>query len=35
MTKAEDLRNQIIEAAAESDEAMMEKYFENGTLIRR
>jgi elongation factor G len=32
MPKAEDLRNQIIEAAAESDEALMEKYFEEGTL---
>jgi elongation factor G len=32
MGKAEELRNQIIEAAAESDEALMEKYFENGTL---
>jgi elongation factor G len=32
MSKAEDLRNQIVEAAAESDEALMEKYFENGTL---
>lgn len=32
MAKAEELRNQIVEAAAESDEALMEKYFENGTL---
>ncbi len=32
MSKAEELRNQIIEAAAESDEALMEKYFEEGTL---
>lgn len=32
LSKAEDLRNQIIEAAAESDEALMEKFFENGTL---
>jgi len=32
MGKAEELRNQIIEAAAESDEALMEKFFENGTL---
>ncbi len=32
MPKAEELRNQIVEAAAESDEALMEKYFENGTL---
>ncbi len=32
LDKANDLRNQIIEAAAESDETLMEKYFENGTL---
>jgi elongation factor G len=30
--KAEELRNAIIEAAAESDEALMEAFFENGTL---
>lgn len=27
-----DLKNQIIELIAESDESLMEKYFENGTL---
>jgi elongation factor G len=32
LDKAENYRNQIIEAAAESDESLMEKYFENGTL---
>ncbi len=31
-SKAESLRNEIIEAAAESDEELMEKFFENGTL---
>ena len=30
--KAEELQNAIIEAAAESDEALMEIFFENGTL---
>jgi elongation factor G len=32
MGKAEEMRNALIEAAAESDEALMEKYFENGEL---
>ncbi|PKP04464.1 MAG: elongation factor G [Bacteroidetes bacterium HGW-Bacteroidetes-6] len=31
-SKAEDMRNALIEAAAESDEALMEKFFENGEL---
>ncbi len=30
--KAEEYRNALIEAAAESDESLMEKYFEEGTL---
>ncbi len=30
--KAEELRNVIIESAAESEEALMEAFFENGTL---
>lgn len=30
--KAEEFRNGIIEAAAESDESLMEAFFENGTL---
>lgn len=30
--KVADLKNQIIELIAESDESLMEKYFENGTL---
>lgn len=30
--KAEELQNEIIEAAAESEEALMEVFFENGTL---
>ncbi len=30
--QAEELQNAIIEAAAESDEALMETFFENGTL---
>ncbi len=30
--KAEEYRNAIIEAAAESEEALMEAFFENGTL---
>ncbi len=30
--KAEALRNEIIESAAESDEQLMENFFENGTL---
>jgi elongation factor G len=29
---AEDLQNQLFEMAAENDEALMEKYFENGSL---
>jgi elongation factor G len=32
MDKAEEFRNAIIEAAAESEEALMEVFFENGTL---
>ncbi len=32
MGKAEEMRGALIEAAAESDEALMEKYFENGEL---
>jgi elongation factor G len=32
MDKAEEYRNAIIEAAAESEEALMEVFFENGTL---
>jgi elongation factor G len=32
MAKAEELQNAIIEAAAESDESLMELFFENGTL---
>lgn len=32
--KAEEYRNAIIEAAAESDEALMEIFFENGTLTK-
>ncbi len=31
-TKAEDYFNAIVEAAAESDETLMEAFFENGTL---
>jgi len=31
-SKAEELRNEIVEAAAESDEQLMENFFENGTL---
>ena len=30
--KVDNLKNQIIELIAESDESLMEKYFENGTL---
>lgn len=30
--KAEELRNQLLEKAAESDEKLMETFFENGTL---
>lgn len=30
--KAEELHNKLIEAAAESDESLMEKFFEEGTL---
>jgi elongation factor G len=30
--KAEELRNQLIEAAAENDEQLMEQFFEKGTL---
>ncbi len=32
LTKAEELHNKLIEAAAESDESLMEKFFEDGTL---
>lgn len=32
LDKAEELHNMIIEAAAESDETLMEKFFEEGTL---
>ena len=32
MAKAEDLHNQLIEAAAESDESLMEIFFDKGTL---
>jgi elongation factor G len=31
-TKAEELRTQLIESIAESDEELMNKYFENGSL---
>lgn len=31
-THAEELRNALIEAAAENDESLMEKFFEEGTL---
>jgi elongation factor G len=31
-SKAEELRNQLLEKAAESDEKLMETFFENGTL---
>jgi elongation factor G len=31
-TRADDMHNALVEAAAENDEALMEKYFENGTL---
>ncbi|MDR2853795.1 MAG: elongation factor G [Prevotellaceae bacterium] len=30
--KAEELQNKLVEAAAENDEALMEKFFEQGTL---
>ncbi len=30
--KAEDMRNKIVEAAAESEDSLMEAYFESGTL---
>ena len=32
MAKAEDLQNQLIEAAAETDDALLEHFFEGGTL---
>jgi len=32
MAKAEEYHNKLIEAAAESDESLMEKFFEEGTL---
>ena len=32
MDKAEEMHNALIEAAAENDEALMDKYFEEGTL---
>jgi len=32
MDHAEELRNALIEAAAENEESLMEKFFENGTL---
>ena len=32
MTKAMELHNAIVEAAAENDEGLMERFFENGTL---
>jgi len=31
-SRADELHNALVEAAAENDEALMEKYFENGTL---
>ncbi|HRI59472.1 MAG TPA: elongation factor G [Saprospiraceae bacterium] len=31
-TRADQMHNALVEAAAENDEALMEKYFENGTL---
>jgi elongation factor G len=31
-SKAEEIRNQLLEKAAESDEKLMETFFENGTL---
>ncbi|MCW5923151.1 MAG: elongation factor G [Saprospiraceae bacterium] len=31
-TRADEMHNALVEAAAENDEALMEKYFENGTL---
>ncbi|MDD5570288.1 MAG: elongation factor G, partial [Bacteroidales bacterium] len=31
-SKAEELHNKLVEIAAESEEALMEKFFENGTL---
>jgi elongation factor G len=31
-TRADELHNALVEAAAENDEALMDKYFENGTL---
>lgn len=30
--RADEMHNALVEAAAENDEALMEKYFENGTL---
>lgn len=32
MNRAKDMHNAIVEAAAENDEGLMEKYFEQGTL---
>lgn len=32
MSKAEELHNNLIEHAAEGEESLMEKYFEEGTL---
>jgi elongation factor G len=31
-SRADEMHNALVEAAAENDEALMEKYFENGTL---
>lgn len=31
-SRADELHNALVEAAAENDESLMEKYFENGTL---
>jgi hypothetical protein len=31
MAQAEELRNKLIETAAENEEALMEKFFETGT----
>lgn len=32
MERAQEMHNQLVEAAAENDEALMEKFFEEGTL---
>ncbi len=32
MTKAQEMHNQLVEAAAENDESLMEKFFEAGSL---